>query len=83
MDNPVTVITDKVMRLIRSSVHLALRVGCRRGATTEDIASFLHDWAPSDRELYHSGVIERVLTDLSHDGRVVQAGARWYVTPAA
>ena len=82
MENPVTTITDKVMRMIRSSVYLALRVGCRRGATPQDIQSFLRDWAPSERELYHQGIIERVLVDLSRDGRVVQAGARWYVMPA-
>ncbi|MEM1113901.1 MAG: hypothetical protein AAGI11_18450 [Pseudomonadota bacterium] len=82
MQNPVVTITDKVMRMIRSMVYLAMCVGCRRGATPEDIAAFLKVWAPSEENLYHSGVIERVLVDLSHDGRVVQAGARWYLSPA-
>jgi hypothetical protein len=79
MPNPIIAITDKVMRMIKSMVFLSLKVGHRRGATVTDIESFLYDWAPSEREIYHQGIIERVLRELQTDGRVAQAGARWYL----
>jgi hypothetical protein len=79
MQTPITTITDKVMRMIRSMVYLAMRVGCRRGATVADISSFLKNWAPSDQNLFHNGVVERVLFDLHSDGKVTSAGARWYL----
>ena len=44
-----------------------------------DITSFLELWAPSDKNLYHKGVVERVLFDLQFDGKVANAGARWYL----
>ena len=77
--NPITVITDKVMRMLRAMVYLAMRVGCPRGVTVPDITSFLELWAPSDKNLYHKGVVERVLFDLQSDGKVANAGARWYL----
>jgi len=78
MQNPITVITDKVMAMIKSMVVLAMRVSYRRGATTTEISSFLNEWAPSDTGMYHEGIVERVLQDLLRDGQVAQAGARWY-----
>jgi hypothetical protein len=81
MQNSVTVFTDKVMRMMRSMVYLAMRVGYRRGATVFDIETFLNQWAPAESKVYHQGIIERVLQDLRSDGKVVQAGARWYVAP--
>ncbi|MEH6593840.1 MAG: hypothetical protein V7746_26470 [Halioglobus sp.] len=82
MQNPIVAITDKVMRMLKAMVYLAMRVGCRRGATVPDITSFLENWAPSERNLYHTGVVERVLFDLQNDGKVTHAGARWYVVGA-
>ena len=79
MQNPITVITDKVMRMIKAMVYLAMRVGHRRGATVPDITSFLEMWAPSDQNLYHNGIVERVLFELKSDGKVTNAGARWYL----
>jgi hypothetical protein len=78
MQNPVAVITDKVMSMIKSMVYLAMRVSYRGGATTTEIASFLNNWAPSESNMYHEGIVERVLQDLVRDGKVAQAGARWY-----
>ena len=82
MQNPITVISDKVMRMVKSMVFLALRVGHRGGASTADIVSFLNDWAPAANGAYHDGIIERVLEDLAHEGKVTQAGARWYLRAA-
>ena len=82
MQTPITAITDKVMRMIKAMVYLAMRVGCRRGATVADISSFLKYWAPSDQNLFHNGIVERVLFDLHCDGKVKSAGARWYLVGA-
>jgi hypothetical protein len=83
MQNPVIVITDKVMGMIKSMVYLAMRVSYRRGATATEISSFLNNWAPADSGAYHEGIVERVLQDLLRDGKVTQAGARWYPTGLA
>ena len=82
MQNPlisIVSITDKVMRMMKSMVFLSLKVGHRRGATVADIEMFLNEWAPSERVMYHRGIIERVLRELQTDGRVAQAGPRWYL----
>ena len=76
MENPLIVVTDKVMRMIKSAVYLAMRVGCRSGATTTDISRFLAGFGAKDKALYHEGVIERVLFDLQTDGKVKNAGTR-------
>lgn len=78
----ITTITDKVMRMIKAMVYLAMRVAYRRGATVADITGFLKTWAPSDSELFHRGIIERVLFDLESDGKVAHAGSRWYLVGA-
>jgi len=78
MHNPITVMTDKVMRMIKSMVYLSMRVSYRRGATPEDISGFLVEWAPGDENIYHEGVVERALSDLEADGLVRRAGPRWY-----
>jgi hypothetical protein len=78
MQNPVTVITDKVMQMIKSMVYLSMRVYYRRGATASEISGFLNEWIPSEQGLYHEGIVERVLQDLRNEGMVAQAGARWY-----
>ena len=78
MSNPVVVITDKVMRMIKSMVYMSMRVSYRRGATTEEVSGFLAQWAPENHDFYHEGLIERVLSELQFEGRVQQAGARWY-----
>jgi hypothetical protein len=83
MQSPLTVFTDKVMRMIKAMVYLSMRVTDRRGATVEEISSSLNDWAPSGAGMYHQGVVERVLRQLYDDGKVTQAGARWYLASAA
>ena len=79
MENPIIVMTDKVMSMIRSIVYLAMRVAHRRGATSLEITDFLNHWAPDGPLEYHEGVVERVLEDLVADGKVFHAGARWYL----
>ena len=83
MQNPVAVITDKVMAMVKSMVYLAMRVSYRGGATTTEIAGFLKEWAPSDADGCQEGLVERVLQELHRDGRVMQAGARWYPVAVA
>jgi len=78
MQSPVNVITDKIMGTLEGMVYMAMRVSYRRGATVSEISSFLGHWAPSTHELSDESLIERVLEDLSRDGKVNQAGARWY-----
>ena len=82
MQNPVTVIADKVMCSIKSMVYLAMRVSFRRGATAAEISGFLNEWAPV-QDRYHEGIVERVLQELRRDGTVEQAGARWYLASLA
>ncbi len=77
----VTVITDKIMEMLKSMVVLTMQVSCRRGATITEICESLKDWAPDAAESYHEGIVERVLFDLHHEGRVAHAGARWYLNP--
>lgn len=77
MTNPITVMTDKVMRMNKSLVYLSMRVNHRRGATSEDISGFLAEWVPTEN-MYHVGVVERALTELQLDGMVGRAGASWY-----
>ena len=79
MQNPITVITDKVMRLIKAMVYLTMRTGYRRGATAGDITSHLKQCTPAQHKLYHEGIIERVLFDLECDGKITRSGARWYL----
>ena len=78
MPSPVIAITDKVMRMLKSMVFMSMRVSYRRGATTEELSGFLHEWSPTDAGMYHEGVLDRVLFDLQHEGMVARAGARWY-----
>ena len=76
--NTITVITDKVMRMMKAMVYMALRFTYAAGATSSDIASFLAQWTPNGAETYHTGVVERVLVDLQHDGLVQRVEDSWY-----
>ena len=78
MHNPVTTITDKVMRMARSMVYLALCATCRGGATVGEIAGFLSIRAPGEANFYHEGMVERALRQLQGDGRVTREGVHWY-----
>lgn len=78
MNNQIIVMTDKVMRMIKSMVYLSMRVCYRRGATPGDISSFLHEWTPGEASIYHEGLVERALSDLEYDGLVRRAGPRYY-----
>lgn len=82
MSSSVITVTDRVMRMIRSMVYLAMRVSYRRGATTEELSGFLHTWSPDQADMYHEGIVERVLFDLHREGKVARAGARWYPATA-
>ncbi len=78
MSKPVIAITEKVIRMIKSMVYMSMRVSYRKGATAEDLSGFLTEWAPQGQDLYHEGLVERILSDLQQDGHVARAGARWY-----
>ncbi len=60
-------------------VCLSTGLGHRRGASIADIEEFLESWAPSGREMYHEGAVERVLRELQDDGWVAQMGRRWFL----
>jgi len=79
MQSPIIAVSEKVMSMSKSMVFLAMRVGCKRGATTRDIVSFLDRRAPGQQQLFHCGIIERVLWQLQTDGQVTRAGSRWYL----
>ncbi len=78
MQNPITVLSDKVMAMIKSMVYLSMRVYYRRGATAAEISGFIEEWAPGGGGRYHEGIVERVLQELCQEGVVTRAGARWY-----
>lgn len=77
MHNPVTAMTEKVAHTMKSMVYLAMRVSYRRGATVAELSGFLNDWMPSGGSHPH-WVVEIALQDLHRNGKVTQAGARWY-----
>lgn len=83
MSNPVVVITDKVMRMIKGLVYLAMRGAYRGGATVDEITCFLDGSSPAQDGAYHQGIVERVLQDLHREGKVDRAGSRWYPAGAA
>lgn len=78
MSSPVVAITDKVSRMMKSMVYMAMRVSYRRGATVVELSGFLDDWTPAHADTNSLGIIERVLHDLHHEGKVSSAGGRWY-----
>ena len=78
MQNPVTIITDKVMRMAGSMVYLALCATYRGGATVGDIAGFLSIGPVGEAGFYHDGMVERLLRQLHSDGRVTRVGQYWY-----
>ena len=82
MSNPVVIITDKVIRMIRSMVYLAMRLERQGGATSEDISRFLHSRGAGIQGSFHLGVVERALWELHSEGLVDNAGARWYLADA-
>jgi hypothetical protein len=78
VQNPVTIITDKVMRMASSTVYLAMCFTYRGGATVGEIAGFLSIGAAGEDGFYHDGMVERALRQLQSDGRVTRDGAHWY-----
>ncbi len=78
MQNPVIIITDKVMRMAGSVVYLALCATYRGGATVAEIAGFLRTGPAGESGFYHDGMVERLLRQLHTDGRVTRDGAYWY-----
>jgi hypothetical protein len=78
MHNPVTIITDKVMRMAGAMVYLALSATYRRGATAGELAGFLSSDTVAEAGFYHEGMVERVLRQLHSAGRVTRDGAHWY-----
>ena len=76
MSNHIVAITDKVMRMIRSMVYLALKLEPHRGGTAQEICAYLDTRAEGE---YHTGIIERALEDLQYQGKVRQLGPRWYL----
>ena len=80
MSASIVIITDKVMRMTRSMVYLALRFAPAQGTTAADVTSYLNDRVPGN---LHPGIVERVLEELRIDGRVSRHSGRWYLAGAA
>ncbi|PLW66698.1 hypothetical protein [Pseudohalioglobus lutimaris] len=78
MSNPVTIISDKVVRMLNSIVYLVICASHRNGSTSVDITRSLGGLAPVHADIYHQGMVERALEDLQREGRVARAGSRWY-----
>jgi hypothetical protein len=72
--------SDKVMRLVRSMVYLALRVQPGRQATPEQISCYINRYAADPG--VHVGIVELALRELHKDGRVERAGADWLLSGA-
>jgi hypothetical protein len=76
--NPVIVITDKVMRMIRSMVYMAMKVQPGSSVSPDEISHFINQ--RSSRNRFHAGVVELALQDLHRDGVVQRSGARWQLS---
>ncbi len=82
MAAPIVIITDKVMRMTRSMVYLAMRFAPRPGATVNEVVAFLNERIPGSQHSVHGGLVERVLQDLHNDGVVARRNDRWYLAGA-
>ena len=78
MNNPLTAISDKVVRMMNAMVYLATGASPGDGATTGDIVRSLGHLAPVHADIYHQGMVERSLRDLQQQGLVVRSGSRWH-----
>ncbi len=81
MAGSVTVISDKIMRLMRSMVYFALRVQPGPAHSAEELSLYINRTAA--RGAVHSGVVELALQGLLSEGRVRREGARWCLQGAA
>ena len=79
MAGSIVIITDKVMRMTRSMVYLAMRFAPFQGATVADVTEYLNDRVAGG---LHQGLVERVLEELRHDGVVARRSDRWYLAGA-
>jgi hypothetical protein len=79
MSNAITAMTDKVMRMTRSMVYLAMKNEPGRGRTAEDLSHFVNMRLPREQRSFHSGMVERVLSDLGRDGMVSHSNDRWFL----
>jgi hypothetical protein len=82
MHETVTTITDKVMRMIRPMLCVAVCSSFPGGATAGDIAAFLGRSAPAEASRFHQGLVERALRELLEEGKVVRPAAHWYPATA-
>ena len=70
MSSSIVIITDKVMRMTRSMVYLAMRYAPGQGATVGDLVQYLNEHIPAGEPQLHGGIVERVMQELCLDGRV-------------
>ena len=81
MAGSVTVISDKIMRLMRSMVYFALKVQPGRELSADELSLYINRNAAAGA--VHSGVVELALQELYSQGRVRREGARWCLQGAA
>ncbi len=77
MNHALLGMTEKVSRMVRSMVYLAMARNYR-GATVTEVCEFIGESVAGDAGQYHAGVVERALGDLERQGRVVRYGSLWY-----
>jgi hypothetical protein len=73
--NPVTVITDKVMRMGRSMVYLAMRVYPGSSVSPAEISHYIEQ--NTALVGFHAGAVELALRELYSEGLVQRSGSRW------
>ncbi len=77
MARPLTAISDKVTRMVRSIVYLAMKSQPAHGVSSDELSRFINKRSALDR--FHAGMVELALQELHSDGVVKRAGVRWYV----
>jgi hypothetical protein len=81
MAGTVTVISDKIMRLMRSMVYFALRVQPGQELSAIELSHYINRTGVAGS--VHHGVVEFALQELLSEGRVRRQGARWCLQGAA
>ncbi|TGD75161.1 hypothetical protein E4634_03930 [Mangrovimicrobium sediminis] len=77
MNHALLNLTDKVTRMTRSAVYLAL-VSRSGGLTPAQICACIRDASEAGAQAWHSGLVERTLGELQRQGRAVREQGLWY-----
>lgn len=75
MAGTINVISDKIMRLMRSMVYFALKVQPGQQHSARELSLYINRTAAAGT--VHSGIVELALQELLSDGMVRREGSRW------